>query len=529
MVDAATQDTGAETNAQDTGAETDGDELEGFLGGPRDPLVLTEYADHVAGSVWSGQEHLELKLCSHGRKVHNLGRSIPAIEDMVAGTGLSPLIACSIDIGDRGIISSFVERWHRETSSFHLPVGEVSITLDDIASLLHLPIVGAFHDFQPLCTDETVLLLVELLMVSAEVAMTETGQCGGPYVRLQWLRDVYQRRCQTQHWTVAAHAYLLHLLGCTLFANKSATHVHVAHIQALRNLTLAGRYAWRAAGLVHMYDQLNDASLSTSRQFAGYITLLQCWIYEHFPSVAECNADPDYDEVLPRACRWIATKKTVKKLSTATYRQCMDRLRILDACWMPYAEHRPVQNFHPISCFSGKLCKGPAVVRYKLERFMHQFGYIQCIPAHPVHSWVSYDDVDDTWTHYSDHLEAAGDLCVVSGQCAPDYIDWFFVISHPFMTAPQTNPPRDAYAMQPSHIPHEAAPTSTHVDPDANEPRHAVEACHAIAEALEQHLNVLGTSTHEEVIQKCLRIVKSVTEDRNVYVRSRRRRCTDQQ
>eukprot|EP00256_Glycine_max_P049899 XP_006605022.1 protein MAIN-LIKE 2-like [Glycine max] len=479
MVDAATQDTGAETDAQDTGAETDGDELEGFLGGPRDPLVLTEYADHVAGSVWSGQEHLELKLCSHGRKVHNLGRSIPAIEDMVAGTGLSPLIACSIDTGDRGLISSFVERWHRETSNFHLPVGEVSITLDDIASLLHLPIVGAFHDFQPLCTDETVLLLVELLMVSAEVAMTETGQCGGPY--------------------------------------------------ALRNLTLAGRYAWRAAGLVHMYNQLNDASLSTSRQFAGYITLLQCWIYEHFPSVAECNADPDYDEVLPRACRWIATKKTVKKLSTATYRQCMDRLRILDACWMPYAEHRPVQNFHPISCFSGKLCKGPAVVRYRLERFMHQFGYIQCIPAHPVHSWVSYDDMDDTWTHYSDHLEAAGDLCVVSGQCAPDYIDWFFVISHPFMTAPQTNPPRDAYAMQPSHIPHEAAPTSTHVDPDANEPRHAVEACHAIAEALEQHLNVLGTSTHEEVIQKCLRIVRSVTEDRNVYVRSRRRRCTDQQ
>ena len=130
------------------------------------------------------QEHPELKLSSHGRKVHNLGRPIPTIKDMVAGTGLSALIACSIDTDDQGLISSFVERWHRETSSFHLPVGEVSITLDDVVSLLHLPIVGAFHDFQPLCTDETVLLLVELLMVSAEVAMTETGQCGGPYVRL---------------------------------------------------------------------------------------------------------------------------------------------------------------------------------------------------------------------------------------------------------------------------------------------------------------------------------------------------------
>ncbi|KAG5020389.1 hypothetical protein JHK87_016244 [Glycine soja] len=93
----------------------------------------------------------------------------------------------------------------------------------------------------------------------------------------------------------------------------------------------------------------------------------------------------------------------------------------------------------------------------------------------------------------------------------------------------QKDPPRDAYATQPSHIPHEAAPTSTHADPDADEPRHAVEACHAIKEALEQHLNALGTSTHEEVIQKCLRIARGVTEDRNVYVRSRRRRCTNQQ
>ncbi|XP_040866273.1 protein MAIN-LIKE 1-like [Glycine max] len=199
MVDVAAQKISAETDARDTSAKTDGDEPEGFPGGPRDPSVLTKYVDHVAGNVWSGKKRPKLKLCSHGRKVHNLGRPVPAIEDMVAGIRLCPLIACSIDTGDWGLISSFVERWHRVISSFHLPVGEVSITLDDVVSLLHLPIISAFHDFQPLRTDEAVLLLVELLMVSAEVVMAETGQCGGPYVRLQWLRDVYQRRCQTQH------------------------------------------------------------------------------------------------------------------------------------------------------------------------------------------------------------------------------------------------------------------------------------------------------------------------------------------
>ena len=94
------------------------------------------------------------------------------------------MITCSIDTGDRGLISSFVERWHRETSSFHLLVGEISITLDNVVALLHLPIVGVLHDFQPLCSDEVVLLLVELLMVSPEVAMAEIGQCGRPFVRL---------------------------------------------------------------------------------------------------------------------------------------------------------------------------------------------------------------------------------------------------------------------------------------------------------------------------------------------------------
>jgi len=35
------------------------------------------------------------------------------------------------------------------------------------------------------------------------------------------------------------------------------------------------RYAWGVAALVHMYDQLNDASISHSQHLGGYITLLQ--------------------------------------------------------------------------------------------------------------------------------------------------------------------------------------------------------------------------------------------------------------
>ncbi|XP_028181508.1 uncharacterized protein LOC114368427 [Glycine soja] len=93
----------------DTGAEPAEDAHEEFSGGPSDPSVLTLYANHVACSVWTGEECPELKLSSHGRKVHSLGRSVSVIEGLVAGTGLSPLIACSVDTGDQGLFSAFVE------------------------------------------------------------------------------------------------------------------------------------------------------------------------------------------------------------------------------------------------------------------------------------------------------------------------------------------------------------------------------------------------------------------------------------
>ena len=151
----------------------------------------------------------------------------------------------------------------------------MTITLDDVASLLHLPVVGVFHSFELLDVNHAVDMLVELLEVSAVEVGAETIQCHGSYVRLLWLPDVYQMKIEACDWIVAARTYLLHLLGCTLFANKSATHVHVVFLDALCDLSRSVGYAWGVAALVHMYDNLNDASKSTARQLAGYITLLQ--------------------------------------------------------------------------------------------------------------------------------------------------------------------------------------------------------------------------------------------------------------
>ncbi|KAH1214898.1 Protein MAIN-LIKE 1 [Glycine max] len=200
---------------------------EGFPGEPRDPSILTDFAEH---------KRFDLKLISHGRKVDKIGRPTPEIEGMIVVTGLSQLIRCSVITTDPGLISAFVERWHRENSTFHLPIGELTITVDDVASLLHVPITGALHKFEPLVTSNVIGLLTELLEVNHKESTAESRQAGGPHVRLGWFRDMYESQCKARRWVVAARTHLLHLVGCTLFANKSSTHVHVVHLEAFRDL-----------------------------------------------------------------------------------------------------------------------------------------------------------------------------------------------------------------------------------------------------------------------------------------------------
>ena len=77
------------------------------------------------------------------------------------------------------------------------------------------------------------------------------------------------------------------------------------------------------------------------------------------------------------------------------------------------------------------------VVTIQSESVLRQFGYIQSIPPPSVSALLSYDDIDDRWMHFSDHVVAAGNLCVVLGQISADYMEWFCQISHPFIIPTQ--------------------------------------------------------------------------------------------
>jgi len=69
-------------------------------------------------------------------------------------SGLTPLLTKGYEKISHGFVCAMTERWHEETNSFHLPVGEMTITLDDMACLLGIPIIGRLLPDKELTREE---------------------------------------------------------------------------------------------------------------------------------------------------------------------------------------------------------------------------------------------------------------------------------------------------------------------------------------------------------------------------------------
>src|SRR3954467_2347021 len=123
-------------------------------------------------------------MVNHARKNFSLFK--PAAQwfnDAVRGSGLSGLCMTGYTTISHGMQGAFVERWHKETSSFHLPVGEMTITLHDVQCLLHLPIRGALLTHSRIQRVEASQWMALYLGMEPEVADFECMTTNGPHIR----------------------------------------------------------------------------------------------------------------------------------------------------------------------------------------------------------------------------------------------------------------------------------------------------------------------------------------------------------
>ncbi|KAG9446150.1 hypothetical protein H6P81_012278 [Aristolochia fimbriata] len=292
-------------------------------------------------------------------------RMLPYIE----ATGFGALYRVQWLRLDKPLITALVERWRSETNTFHLANGEMTITLEDVVALLGLRVDG------DAVTGSTRGDWMELARVLLGVELPP-GSFQGDRLSLSWIRgrfsfcldDTPEEEIQQN-----ACAYLLHLVGSTIFLDGSARGVHMAYLTLFEDFEAAGRYSWGAATLAFLYWELTKACMYIYSLIVIYTFVKSCVtnLYWYF--------------------RWNArrTNATNPGGNLVLYRTELDHQWNYQVKWQPYLvflQHLPAicvegrriwWSRTPLICFE-------IVELHVPDRVMLQFGLEQVTPLEDV-------------------------------------------------------------------------------------------------------------------------------------------------
>ncbi|KAL4315036.1 hypothetical protein AHAS_Ahas15G0144900 [Arachis hypogaea] len=125
------------------------------------------------------------------------------------------------------------ERWRPETYTYVLQVGEVTVTLEDVAHIFGLPIDGEVvsgwtdsnHDF---------LVSQSIATFGSEPVVSSSSKS---YIKLAWVHRI--RDAEPLNTLDSIHRYvrcqIFYLMGSTLFADKSIAYAHAKWSHSARS------------------------------------------------------------------------------------------------------------------------------------------------------------------------------------------------------------------------------------------------------------------------------------------------------
>ncbi|XP_028066235.1 protein MAIN-LIKE 1-like [Camellia sinensis] len=183
-------DISVEADLMEDDVGVDDDNTEPVPGAPEDPSLVISFRNHVAVVVWKKKKRGPLKCLNRSRKLAEWPWMSPTVQNvrwrhLVEQSGLSVLIDHTYRHGNRVAISAFVERWHLETNTFHMPDGEMTITLDDVRTILGIPVTGMALSCPKLTRYEAAELVNATLGVPVNDAFIELVQSRGQSVKLE--------------------------------------------------------------------------------------------------------------------------------------------------------------------------------------------------------------------------------------------------------------------------------------------------------------------------------------------------------
>lgn len=70
--------------------------------------------------------------------------------DIIERCGLTSLLDMPRFTVNRGLLTTFTERWHSDTNTFHFAMGEMTVTLEDCYRILCILVVGSLLPYEQL-------------------------------------------------------------------------------------------------------------------------------------------------------------------------------------------------------------------------------------------------------------------------------------------------------------------------------------------------------------------------------------------
>ncbi|MQM04642.1 hypothetical protein Taro_037448 [Colocasia esculenta] len=298
----------SEPEGEDSAEEEGGDETEVEM--PRRPRngekkggkqrkcrrVSPEFDVHIGGRRVPGKGRMKRRvtwdLCWAWY------RALPeAQQTRVARMGFGHLLSVRPFHVDVPYLEALRERWEEDCKAFIMPWGHMIPTLEDVAYLTGLPVQGEpvvgqersdyYDDIVELLGPEFVAgrrrPIRSILLGSLSEAVGLRGRRRGPletldefYIGVRGALDLGDRSEER-----SVRIFITYLFGRLLFATQSSQ-MNCKFVLLLRDLVQAGRYAWGAVMLGHLFSLLPSSS-QRSQSTGGFTPFLQIWGYTCFP------------------------------------------------------------------------------------------------------------------------------------------------------------------------------------------------------------------------------------------------------
>ncbi len=215
--------------------------------------------------------------CRRGGTFDWLRRTLedPAQEQwamLVRHSGLHDLLDIQWTGVDSTLVTAFAERWQPATNSFLLPMGEMTITLHDIACMTGLRLDG--RECSRMYDLDTLRGHLILRYSFSEADLKSFGRHGGFPMGTFTMRLEQMMARDAPDYDAIAAGWLAVLLTSTLFIDKS-TRVKMAVVPLLlAPLEVAG-FSWPAAILSCLYRGLGEGTRMYAKKIDGATYLLQ--------------------------------------------------------------------------------------------------------------------------------------------------------------------------------------------------------------------------------------------------------------